>query len=109
MAAECRITNIGYTVQNLPAEAGSRDPWTLYFCPTSIGHSLIVYDDGTVREGIGFTIWDTTRPGVAYFIQGGTQYLVEQGSWLYYTLLNAGYTFECSGGGVYTPHYEPVY
>lgn len=110
MAAECRITNIGATVQNLPSAAGDTDPWTLYFAPTSIGHSLIVYDDGRVQEGIGFTIWDTKRPGVAYWIQGGTQYLVEQGSWLYDTLLAAGYTFDCSGSSdEYSADYQSAY
>ena len=58
--------------------------------------SLIVYTDGTVREGVEFEIDDVYGPNVHTFILGGTDFRAEVGSWIYDTLVAAGYSWSAS-------------
>ena len=64
--------------------------------------SLIVYDDGTVTRGQGFTTWDITQPTVHTFIQGGTDFRCEASGWLHDTLVAAGFHCQYAGATDYS-------
>jgi hypothetical protein len=53
----------------------------------------LIYVDGSVLEGIQFTLSDTEDPDVDTFINGGTDYRTDEGSFQYNSLTAAGYTW----------------
>ena len=59
--------------------------------------SIIVYNDGTVLEGISFTLEDINDPDVHTFIYGGTDFRCEASGWLHDTLVAAGYGCQFAG------------
>lgn len=74
------------------ARSGPHRLWH-YFGEVPMMKSLLVYNNGTVKEGVEFTVEQITDPAVHTYIRGGCEFRAENGSWLYTTLTAAGYWF----------------
>ncbi len=108
--AECQVGGIGWIPNPLPPPNPPDDLWMYCFQTPPVQNSLIVYNNGTVTEGHDFLMSVINGPDVYVFIRGGTNFLVEQGSWLAGVLEAAGYYLICPGvPGGYTAEYESVY
>lgn len=68
-------------------------PLWQYFRSPPAQNSVLIYVDGSVLEGVQFTIDETEDPDVDTFILGGTDYRTEEGSFQYTSLTAAGYTW----------------
>jgi hypothetical protein len=83
--------------------------WSFFQSPPA-QNSVIVYNDGSVVEGAIFSNDDTTDSTVNYFIQGGTDFRTDVGSFLYNSLTAAGYTWRTiTARDAYSDKYEDVY
>lgn len=65
----------------------------LYFLPPPAQNSIVIYDDGSVVEGVGFENDRIEASNVYMFILGGTNFTCEEGSFEYNALTAAGYTW----------------
>lgn len=72
---------------------GDVSPLWQYFRSPPAQNSILIYVDGSVLEGIQFTLSDTEDPDVDTYINGGTDYRTEEGSFQYNSLTAAGYTW----------------
>lgn len=60
--------------------------------PPPVQNSILIYKDGTVREGNNFAPWEITDSNVYLFILGGTDWRCEGDDFARDALLAAGYT-----------------
>lgn len=65
----------------------------MYFLSPPAQNSVIVYDDGSVVEGVGFENDQIKADDVYLYIHGGTRFRCEVGSFEYNALTAAGYTW----------------
>lgn len=73
-------------------------------------NSIIIYNDGTVKEQAHFDNSDVTASNVHTFILGGTRFQCDVGSFEYNALVAAGYSVaEVPEADTYTDDYQDVY
>ena len=73
-------------------------------------NTVLIYNDGSVKEIAGVSNLELVTGHVRVWIYGGTDYRTTVGSWEYDALTDAGYTWrEVSEPGVYTETYEDVH
>ena len=78
---------------DVPMGRGVSPLW-MYILGPPAQNSVIVYDDGSVVEGVGFENDQIKADNVYVFILGGTRFRCEIGSFEYNALTNAGYTWQ---------------
>ena len=76
----------------VPQGPGVSRLW-LYVKSTAAQKSLLIYNDGTVEEGLSFLNEVIEGDNVYKFILGGTDFRCEVGSFEYVSLAAAGYAF----------------
>ena len=82
----------------------------MYFLSPPAQNSIIIYDDGSVVEGVGFENDQIKADNVYLFILGGTRFRCEVGSFEYDALTAAGYTWqEIPDVDTYTESYTSEY
>ena len=93
----------------MPAGAGI-SPLYSYKRNPPAQNSVMVYKDGHVLERATFVNKEIQDPSVHTFILGGTDWRCEEGSFVYNSLLAAGYTFrKIAPPGTYTEQYGDTY
>jgi hypothetical protein len=83
--------------------------WSFFKSPPA-QNSVVVYTDGHVTEAAIFSVDDINADVVNTYIQGGTDFRTEVGSFLYDSLTAAGYTWRnVTARDAYSDNYEDVY
>ena len=107
--ANAVVGGIG-TYGPMVAYGGGVSPLWKYMRMPPAQNSLIIYNDGSVIEGAHFEIDETQADDVYLFHYGGTQFVVEVGSFAYNALQAAGYLLEViPEPDTYTDDYQDVY
>jgi len=95
-------------LRNNPVPDGSR-LWK-FFLPVPFQQSVIVYKNGDVWEKTSFTTDEISDSDVDTFIQGGTDFRCQDGSFVHGALVAQGYEFETVyEAGEYLPAYTEAY
>lgn len=93
----------------VPLGAGVSPLWQFKKKPPA-QNSILIYNDGSVKEQATFVNRDIQAPEVHTFIYGGTDYRCEEGSFEYEALAAAGYTFRVVyPPDTYTDEYDKNY
>lgn len=107
--ARAVVGGIGTYGPSVPWGTGISPLWSYMRMPPA-QNSLIIYDDGSVVEGAHFESDDIQADNVYFYHYGGTQFIVEVGSFAYNALEAAGYLLEeIPEPDTYTSTYQDVY
>lgn len=107
--ARAVVGGIGTYGPSVPWGTGISPLWSYMRMPPA-QNSLIIYDDGSVVEGAHFESDDIQADNVYFYHYGGTQFIVEVGSFAYNALEAAGYLLEeIPEPNTYTTTYQDVY
>lgn len=107
--ARAVVGGIGTYGPSVPWGTGISPLWSYMRMPPA-QNSLIIYDDGSVVEGAHFESDDIQADNVYFYHYGGTQFIVEVGSFAYNALEAAGYLLEeIPEPDTYTTTYQDVY
>ena len=80
--------------------------WQFFLSPPA-QNSILIYQDGSVVEQQTFVLSDITDPDVHTFIQGGTDFRTDEGSFEYDALTAAGYSWrDVYSNDVYPETYD---
>ena len=83
--------------------------WQFFLAPPA-QNSILIYNDGTVLEQQTFVLSQIQDEDVRIYIQGGTDFRTDEGSFEYEALTAAGYTWRnVYSGDTYPEDYDSQY